>query len=263
VSDSQAPVVESTGRDPETDQQPNILQGQLQGPEAKVIDHLAKRLMDECKDEIRQKLEGEVNAWPEEKKQQLISLGINPTFFRFRQHVEELYKRGALDGIQQQSQQATTSDAMKFADRNVPYPPCNTLYVGNLPMDTSEDGLKAVFSKQRGYKRLCFRTKQNGPMCFVEFEDTSFATEAIDELNGYMLPNSVKGGIRLTFSKNPLGVRNGQEASAGSSSFTPPLKSHENYDFNAIVDQQAEAMRAWDQGEEVVPASVSRNPIFS
>ena len=54
------------------------------------------------------------------------------------------------------------------ADQN---PPCNTLYVGNLPIDTSEDELKAMFSKQRGYKRLCFRTKQNGPMCFVEFED--------------------------------------------------------------------------------------------
>lgn len=101
------------------------------------------------------------------------------------------------------------------ADQN---PPCNTLYVGNLPMDTSEDELKAVFSKQRGYKRLCFRTKQNGPMCFVEFEDTSFATKALNELYGYMLHNSVKGGIRLSFSKNPLGVRSGQSAALGPSS---------------------------------------------
>jgi hypothetical protein len=93
------------------------------------------------------------------------------------------------------------------ADQN---PPCNTLYVGNLPVDTSEDELKAIFSKQRGYKRLCFRTKQNGPMCFVEFEDTSFATKALNELYGQPLHNSVKGGIRLSFSKNPLGVRSGQ-----------------------------------------------------
>ncbi|KAI9711538.1 MAG: cell cycle RNA binding protein whi3 [Bogoriella megaspora] len=93
------------------------------------------------------------------------------------------------------------------ADQN---PPCNTLYVGNLPIDTSEDELKAVFSKQRGYKRLCFRTKQNGPMCFVEFEDVSFATKALNELYGHPLHNSVKGGIRLSFSKNPLGVRTGQ-----------------------------------------------------
>ncbi|KAG5986458.1 hypothetical protein E4U43_005501 [Claviceps pusilla] len=97
--------------------------------------------------------------------------------------------------------------AVNPADQN---PPCNTLYVGNLPIDTSEEELKAMFSKQRGYKRLCFRTKQNGPMCFVEFEDISFATKALHELYGLPLHNSVKGGIRLSFSKNPLGVRSGQ-----------------------------------------------------
>lgn len=98
------------------------------------------------------------------------------------------------------------------ADQNAP---CNTLYVGNLPVDTSEDELKAIFSKQRGYKRLCFRTKQNGPMCFVEFEDVSFATKALHELYGFPLHNSVKGGIRLSFSKNPLGVRTGQMGAFG------------------------------------------------
>ncbi|KAI3326955.1 hypothetical protein HD806DRAFT_520005 [Xylariaceae sp. AK1471] len=95
------------------------------------------------------------------------------------------------------------------ADQN---PPCNTLYVGNLPIDTSEEELKAMFSKQRGYKRLCFRTKQNGPMCFVEFENVTHATKALNELYGLPLHNSVKGGIRLSFSKNPLGVRSGQAA---------------------------------------------------
>jgi RNA recognition motif-containing protein len=88
--------------------------------------------------------------------------------------------------------------------------PCNTLYVGNLPIDTSEEELKAMFSRQRGYKRLCFRTKQNRPICFVEFEDVTFATKALHELYGQPLHNSVKGGIRLSFSKNPLGVRSGQ-----------------------------------------------------
>ncbi|EXJ66139.1 uncharacterized protein A1O5_10754 [Cladophialophora psammophila CBS 110553] len=97
------------------------------------------------------------------------------------------------------------------ADQNAP---CNTLYVGNLPTDTSEDELKAMFSKQRGDKRLYFRTKQNGPMCFVEFEDISLATKALNELYGVRLHNSVKGGIRLHFSKNPLGVRAGQPGSA-------------------------------------------------
>ena len=47
-------------------------------------------------------------------------------------------------------------------------PPCNTLYVGNLPMDASEEELRAIFSSCTGYKRLCFKNKSNGPMCFVE-----------------------------------------------------------------------------------------------
>lgn len=105
------------------------------------------------------------------------------------------------------------------ADQN---PPCNTLYVGNLPVDTSEDELKAIFSKQRGYKRLCFRTKQNGPMCFVEFEDTSFATKALNDLYGQPLHNSVKGGIRLSFSKNPLGVRSNHNNSVTMSNSMNP-----------------------------------------
>ena len=92
------------------------------------------------------------------------------------------------------------------ADQN---PPCNTLYVGNLPPNTCEDELKALFSRQRGYKRLCFRTKHNGPMCFVEFDDINYAAQTLDTLYGTMLTNSIKGGIRLSFSKNPLGVRQG------------------------------------------------------
>jgi RNA recognition motif-containing protein len=47
-------------------------------------------------------------------------------------------------------------------------PPCNTLYVGNLPMDASEEELRSMFSACAGYKRLCFKNKSNGPMCFVE-----------------------------------------------------------------------------------------------
>ncbi|KAG0223183.1 hypothetical protein BGW42_006075 [Actinomortierella wolfii] len=87
-------------------------------------------------------------------------------------------------------------------------PPCNTLYVGNLPMNASEDELRALFSRCVGYRRLCFRTKNNGPMCFVEFENIECATQALNDLYGNPLSNSVKGGIRLSFSKNPLGVRN-------------------------------------------------------
>lgn len=103
------------------------------------------------------------------------------------------------------------------ADQN---PPCNTLYVGNLPPDATEMELRSLFQSQPGFRRLSFRTKQNssgvshhGPMCFVEFEDVAHATKALAEMYGRQLvrtngnPVSNKGGIRLSFSKNPLGVR--------------------------------------------------------
>ncbi|EFX02351.1 RNA-binding protein [Grosmannia clavigera kw1407] len=111
------------------------------------------------------------------------------------------------------------------ADQN---PPCNTLYVGNIPMDTSEEELKALFSKQRGYKRLSVRSKGNGPMCFVEFEDISFATKTLYELYGAALRGSTRGGIRLSFSKNPLGVRSNQHpaqsaANAVSANMNSPM----------------------------------------
>ncbi|SMN21343.1 similar to Saccharomyces cerevisiae YDL224C WHI4 Putative RNA binding protein and partially redundant Whi3p homolog [Maudiozyma saulgeensis] len=107
------------------------------------------------------------------------------------------------------------------ADQN---PPCNTLYVGNLPPDATEQELRVLFADQEGFRRLSFRNKNlnhthgnghshghgHGPMCFVEFDDVSFATRALAELYGRQLPRvtaSSKGGIRLSFSKNPLGVR--------------------------------------------------------
>lgn len=91
-------------------------------------------------------------------------------------------------------------------------PPCNTLYVGNLPPSTIEDELRQLFSSCPGYKRLCVRYKAGanpkaGPMCFVEFDTEEEAAMAMNEKNGLLLSNSEKGGIRLSFSKNPLGVR--------------------------------------------------------
>ncbi|KAL4903962.1 hypothetical protein BDW74DRAFT_36361 [Aspergillus multicolor] len=117
--------------------------------------------------------------------------------------------------------QHTARHSFPAANPNDMNPPCNTLYVGNLPPDTQEEELKALFSKQRGYKRLCFRNKQNGPMCFVEFEDVRTAGKTLNELYGYKLSNSIKTGIRLSFSKNPLGVRSGQQGSISSSNPHP------------------------------------------
>ncbi|OAD08555.1 hypothetical protein MUCCIDRAFT_136018 [Mucor lusitanicus CBS 277.49] len=102
------------------------------------------------------------------------------------------------------------------ADQN---PPCNTLYVGNLPPATSEDELRSLFSTCEGYKRMCFRQKPQGPMCFVEFEDVVYATQAMSQHQGHVLSNSVKGGIRLSFSKNPLFIKPNKDMNSTAFSF--------------------------------------------
>jgi hypothetical protein len=101
---------------------------------------------------------------------------------------------------------------MNPADQN---PPINTLYIGNLPAISPpthppnflEESLRALFHRRPGFKRMSFRQKLNGPMCFVEFEDIPFATQAMRDLYGNTLNGLVKGGIRLSYSKNSLGQR--------------------------------------------------------
>ncbi|GAA6013314.1 hypothetical protein JCM11491_006351 [Sporobolomyces phaffii] len=131
--------------------------------------------------------------------------------------------------VQQQAQLAAAQAYARNvnpADMNAPK---NTLYVGGLPAilpsltgpfsaSHLEDSLRNAFSRCPGYKRLQFRSKSNGPIVFVEFEDTAYATRAMNEMYGYTLGGLVKGGIRLSYSKNPLGVR-----SNGLPSGNPPL----------------------------------------
>lgn len=59
-------------------------------------------------------------------------------------------------------------------------------------------------------------------MCFVEFEDVSFAARALKDMYGHTLNGLVKGGIRLAYSKNPLGIR-GPNSSSGPASPPPPI----------------------------------------
>lgn len=86
-------------------------------------------------------------------------------------------------------------------------PHCNILYVSNLPMETSEVELEGIFSSQPGYRRLSLRARANGPSCFVEFDDVTSAAKALRNLYGWPLKNSKMGGIRLSFSKGPLGIQ--------------------------------------------------------
>lgn len=89
-------------------------------------------------------------------------------------------------------------------------PLCKILYVSNLPMETSEEELKGLFSTQPGYQGMSLRARANGPSCFVEFDDVTSAAKALRNLYGWPLKDSKMGGIRLSFSREPIGIQPSQ-----------------------------------------------------
>ncbi|CAH7672926.1 expressed protein [Phakopsora pachyrhizi] len=114
------------------------------------------------------------------------------------------------------------------ADQN---PAINTLYVGGLPTviesvgdvgiaglmmmpgmmmmrsDDLESGLRKVFGRTEGFKRLSYKVKNQQPMCFVEFDTIEQASTVMEKMYGDKIEGKVPGGIRLAFSRNALGVR--------------------------------------------------------
>ena len=53
----------------------------------------------------------------------------------------------------------------------------------------------------------------------MQFDDVPCATKALNELYGHTLNGLVKGGIRLSYSKNPLGVRTPSVSGASGTTF--------------------------------------------
>lgn len=120
-------------------------------------------------------------------------------------------------------------------------PPGNTLFVGNLPGSVTsppattqlEEALYRIFSSRKGFRQMSFRVKASGPMCFIEFDDVGCAGRALGEVNGDTLDGLVKnGGLRLSFSKNPLfrstlnsGSNSPNIGSSNEKRFSPPQSS--------------------------------------
>lgn len=145
------------------------------------------------------------------------------------------------------------SSKMNPSDQN---PPINTLYVGNLPNTAPatgfgpnlEESLRLLFSQCPGYRKLVYKYKNGNPMCFVEvkrvhtvsgatliynqFDDVSHATNALNDLYGNQVNGLVKSGIRLSYSKNPLGVR-----ASNLQSCSTTVRQNSNWlgDLNTIV----------------------------
>ncbi|XP_077996655.1 RNA-binding protein, mRNA-processing factor 2a-like isoform X2 [Glandiceps talaboti] len=83
--------------------------------------------------------------------------------------------------------------------------PCSTLFVANLGTHTTEQELRELFNGLPGFSRLRFHNKGGAPCCFVEFQTIAFASQALNQLQGYVMLSSDRGGLRIEFAKNKMG----------------------------------------------------------
>ncbi len=85
-------------------------------------------------------------------------------------------------------------------------PPMDTVFIANMSPESSEEELKTMLNGFAGYKR-CKLVNQRGVVtAFAQFEDIKCAAAAIGFLQGR--PNMAldSGGLRVEYSKKPMGV---------------------------------------------------------
>ncbi|XP_038719489.1 uncharacterized protein LOC120012234 [Tripterygium wilfordii] len=98
------------------------------------------------------------------------------------------------------------SAAAKY--NNFAAPPCPTLFVANLGPGCSEQELIQVFSRCSGFLKLKMQSTYGAPVAFVDFQDTSSSTGALNHLQGTILYSSPPGeGMRLEYAKSRMGMR--------------------------------------------------------
>lgn len=85
--------------------------------------------------------------------------------------------------------------------------PCSTLFVGNLTDEVNEPELHGLFASHPGFRQIKVVRGARSITAFVEFETVESASAVHSSLQGAILPSSNRGGIRLQYSKNPLGKR--------------------------------------------------------
>lgn len=137
-------------------------------------------------------------------------------------------------------------------DRNSDNPPCDTLFVGNLPPNVSEEEVEGYFRSSMGARFAACKVNRNASgrvSAFVQFVDVEAAKEAHANLQGKELPGSDRGPMRIQFSKNALGKRRREEAGgpqgppAGMAGGAPaPAYGSQEAAFNP-VDQQLQQLQ--------------------
>eukprot|EP01121_Diplochlamys_sp_Union-15-3_P007248 TRINITY_DN1826_c0_g1_i3.p1 TRINITY_DN1826_c0_g1~~TRINITY_DN1826_c0_g1_i3.p1 ORF type:complete len:233 (-),score=44.46 TRINITY_DN1826_c0_g1_i3:4-702(-) len=96
--------------------------------------------------------------------------------------------------------------------------PCSTLFVANLGHSVGEEEITHLFSSLPGFKRLKFYDKDDGAVCFVEFQDIHYSSNCMSKLNGYLLRPSLP--LHIAFAKNKMGESRRRRDGPGAVSYT-------------------------------------------
>lgn len=106
----------------------------------------------------------------------------------------------------------STASTFQSIDSAYGNPPCNNLWVRNLPSEPDEGDLREYFSQMEGFEGL--RMKLNDPECFVQFADVASATEAMQKSDDHRFSSEDKWGIMVGYAYNgvtPAGIIPSQE----------------------------------------------------
>ncbi|KAJ4959485.1 hypothetical protein NE237_026596 [Protea cynaroides] len=82
--------------------------------------------------------------------------------------------------------------------------PCSTLFIANLGPNCTEEELKQVLTQYRGFHVLKLRARSGMPVAFAAFENKECATEAMQSLQGSMLPSSDRGGLHIEYARSKM-----------------------------------------------------------
>ncbi|XXG63812.1 hypothetical protein AAC387_Pa05g1914 [Persea americana] len=85
--------------------------------------------------------------------------------------------------------------------------PCPTLFVANLGLNCTEQGLNQIFSSCPGFLKLKMQNKRGVPVAFVDFQDVASSTVALRFLQGSPQFSLDGEGMRLEYAKSRMGMR--------------------------------------------------------
>ncbi|KAK9099126.1 hypothetical protein Syun_026171 [Stephania yunnanensis] len=82
--------------------------------------------------------------------------------------------------------------------------PCSTLFIANLGPNCTESELKQTLSQYPGFHIVKMRANRGMPVAFADFEEVEQATEALEGLQGSMLPSSDRGGLHIEYARSKM-----------------------------------------------------------